>query len=124
MALKKRKPGLIVKKAEQRLKGMKKIDSNYKLEIDYGGPQNPLSSKEVKQQIHICLDSNKVYNEALIIADEKAAILKEAEDKLGEMYSRILSGCVSKFGSDALEVSLLGGTRKSERKKMEKKKKE
>jgi|WetSurMetagenome_2_1015567.scaffolds.fasta_scaffold1523117_1 hypothetical protein len=121
MSLKKRKPGSIVRKAEQRLKGMLRIDKNYSSTIDYGGPVNPLSSKEVKEQIRICRKSNIDYNEALKTADEKAELLKEAESELTEMYSRILSGCVSKFGSDATEVSLLGGTRKSERKKMKRK---
>jgi uncharacterized protein YpbB len=116
MALKKRKPGSIVRKTEQRLKGMLKIDKNYNSAIDYGGPINPLSSNEVKQQIKHCLETNKQYNEALRIADEKVSLLKEAEEKLAEMYSRILSGCVSKFGIDATEITLLGGTRKSERK--------
>jgi hypothetical protein len=117
MPLKKRKPGSIVGKAEQRLKGMENIDGNYESPIDYGGPSEPLTSGEVKKQILLCIKSNTEYNEALIIADEKALLLKEAENKLAEMYSRILSGCVSKFGSDAEEVSMLGGTRKSERKK-------
>jgi hypothetical protein len=117
MPLKKRKPGGIVRKAEQRLQGMEKIDCNYESPIDYGGPSNPLTSAEVKKQILLCNKYNTDYNEALIIADEKALLLKEAESKLGDMYSRILSGCVSKFGSDAEEVSMLGGTRKSERKK-------
>ena len=85
--------------------------------IDYGGPINTLSSNEVKQQIQHCLETNKQYNEALRIADEKVSLLKDAEEKLAEMYSRILSGCVSKFGIDAPEITLLGGTRKSERKK-------
>ncbi len=49
-------------------------------------------------------------------ADEKAFIVKQEEKKLTEMYSRILSGCVSKFGVDAEEVTLLGGTRLSNRK--------
>ena len=116
MELKKRKPGMIVRKTEKRLKGMVKIDKNFKTIIDYGGPLFPLSSKEVKEQIQKCLDTNKEYNKALIIADTKASLLNEAEEKLTEMYSRVLSGCVSKFGADAEEVTLLGGTRKSERK--------
>ncbi|HEY5123121.1 MAG TPA: hypothetical protein VIK14_05245 [Ignavibacteria bacterium] len=121
MALKKRKPGSIVVKAETRLKGMEKIDKNYFSVIDYGGPTNPLSSKEVKTQIQYCLEMNKQYNDALKIADVKVELLKEAETKLAEMYSRILSGCVSKFGIDAPEITLLGGTRKSERKNYMKK---
>ena len=120
MALKRRKPGSIIRKTEKRLRGMKKIDGNYNTIIDYGGPNAPLSSKEVKQQIQLCLETNKQYNEALSIADEKVELLKDAESKLTEMYSRVLSGCVSKFGIDAPEITLLGGTRKSERKKNKK----
>jgi len=121
MPLKKRKPGLIVKKAEKRLKGMKRIDSNYKSVIDYGGPDNPLSSKDIKAHIDKCIELNFKYNEALRIANERASMLKEAELLLSDMYSRILPGCVSKFGSDAPEIKILGGTRKSERKKSKRK---
>jgi hypothetical protein len=117
MPLKKRKPGLIVKKAEKRLKGMKKIDSNYKSVIDYGGPNNSLSSIDIKTQIKRCIEINSEYNEALRVANERASILKEEEARLGDMYSRVLPGCISKFGSDAPEIKILGGTRKSERKK-------
>lgn len=122
MALKKRKPGLIVRKAEQRLKGMTKIDSLHKKIINYGGFSSSLSSKELKNQINLCKSYNSDYNEALQTADEKSAILKESESKLTEMYSRILSGCISVFGGDAQEISLLGGTRKSDRKKSKRKK--
>jgi hypothetical protein len=123
MALKKRKPGLIVEKAEERLKGMRIINSNYDSVIDYGGSTNPLSSNEIELQIKKCVELNSKYNEALNIADECASALKESESLLADMYSRILPGCVSKFGSDAPEISVLGGTRKSERKKPEKKNK-
>jgi hypothetical protein len=117
MALKKRKPGLIVNKAEKRLSGMKKIDLNYKSVVDFGGPNNPLSSKDMKNQIKRCIEINDEYNEALRIANERASILKEEESRLGDMYSRVLPGCISRFGSDASEIKVLGGTRKSERKK-------
>jgi hypothetical protein len=117
MPLRKRKPGLIVEKTEQRLKGMLIIDKNYNAVIDYGSMQSPLSSIDVKQQIVACIEHNNKYNDALIIADVQSALLKEAESNLADMYSRILSGCVSKFGNDAPELSILGGTRKSERKR-------
>lgn len=117
MSLKKRKPGLIVRKAEKRLNGMKKIDKNYHSEINYGGPNNPLSSSDVKNQIRKCKELNIYYNEALRLADERALNLKKEELTLSDMYSRVLPGCISRFGNDAIEVSLLGGTRKSERKK-------
>ncbi len=59
MALKRRKPGSIIRKTEKRLRGMKKIDGNYNTIIDYGGPNAPLSSKEVKQQIQLCLETKQ-----------------------------------------------------------------
>ncbi len=117
MPIKKRKPGLIVAKAEERLKGMKTINSNFDSIIDFGGDKNHLSSNEFEIQIKKCIALNSLYNEALIIADERASVLKEEESLLTDMYSRILPGCVSKFGNDATEITILGGTRKSERKK-------
>lgn len=114
--MKRRKPGSIVNKAEQRHQGMKLIDSNYKRIIDFGGNTHPLTSVVMKNQIEKCITANEEYNESLKAADERAMIVKTEEKKLTEMYSRVLSGCVSKFGVDAKEVSLLGGTRLSERK--------
>jgi hypothetical protein len=117
MPLKKRKPGMIVTKAEQRFKGMVIIDKNYNSPVDYGGFKNTLTSKVFKTQIELCVQMNTEYNEALKTADTKSENLKQAEASLADMYARVLSGCVGKFGSDAAEISLLGGTRKSERKK-------
>jgi hypothetical protein len=122
MPFKSRKPGSIIRKAEDRLAGMKIIDKKYKSLIDYGGPQSPLKSADIEDQIKLSIDSNDLYNESLKHADIKAGILKSAESKLADMYSRVLSGCVGRFGSDSEEISLLGGTRKSERKKSKRKK--
>ena len=121
--MKTRKPGLIVSKSELRLKGMQKVDSGYKNGIDYGGFDCKLSSLDFKKQINLCKQLNESYNDTLKLADEKALSIKKEEQKLSDMYARILSGCVSKFGSDAPEITLLGGTRKSERKKADKKSK-
>lgn len=120
--MKTRKPGLIVRKSELRLKGMQKVDSGCKSVIDYGGLDCKLSSNDFKNQITLCKQLNESYNESLKLADEKSFLIKQAEQKLSDMYARVLSGCVSKFGSDAPEITLLGGTRKSERKKVVRKK--
>ena len=121
--MKKRKPGLIVMKADLRYRGMKKIDIKNKDLINYGGRDNSLSSEDFKVQIALCRQNNEEYNKALVTADEKSAKLKSSETKLADMYSRVLLGCISKFGSDAMEVTMLGGTRKSERKRPVRKKK-
>jgi len=120
--MKTREPGMIVIKCEQRLKGMRKVDSKYNSLIDYGGFDFKLSALDFKNQITLCKQLNGSYNETLKLADIKALSLKQAEQKLSDMYARVLSGCVSKFGSDAPELTLLGGTRKSERKKAVRKK--
>ena len=122
--MKTRKPGMIVRKSEQRLKGMRKVDSKYNSLIDYGGFDFKLSVLDFKNQIALCKQLNESYNDTLKLADIKALSLKQEEQKLSDMYARVLSGCVSKFGSDAPELTLLGGTRKSERKKSVRKKKQ
>jgi hypothetical protein len=120
--MKTRKPGLIVRKSEIRLRGMKKIDSSHKNIIDYGGFDCKLSSNDFETVINMCKQLNESYNDTLKLADKKALSIKLEEQKLSDMYARILSGCVSKFGSDAPEIKLLGGTRKSERKRHNRKK--
>ena len=118
--MKRRRPGLIVTKSEQRLKAMRTVDNNCKRIIDYGGNTHPLTSIVVAEQIDKCITANDMYNDSLKAADERALIVKEEEKILTEMYSRILSGCVSKFGVDAEEVSILGGTRLSEKEQIKK----
>ena len=117
MALKKRKSAPIVKKAKERLKGMMSIDIKHKRVIDYGGYSKPLTSNDIKKQIKLCVYTNSEYNKSLAIANEKSIILKTSEKELSDMYSRILSGCFGIFGGDAEEITLLGGTRRSERKR-------
>ena len=117
MPLKKRKPASIVKKAKKRLKGMLTIDKKYKRVINYGGYSNSLTSNDIKEQIKLCVNANSEYNKSLLIANEKSIILRTSEKELNDMYSRILSGCFGIFGGDAEEIALLGGTRRSQRKR-------
>ncbi len=123
MPLKKRKPGLIILKSKKRLKGMKYVDTNHKHILNYGSTDSPVTSTIVEELVNRCIELNNEYNLALSMADDRSANLKEAERQLTDLYSRILPGCISIFGNDAKELALLGGTRKSERKRPKKRKK-
>jgi hypothetical protein len=57
------------------------------------------------------------YNTKLEEADLIGNTIAESETVLSDMYTAILSGAKSRFGLDSDEVKILGGTRKSGRKK-------
>ena len=119
MALRKRKPSTRITKAEIRLEAMEKMDIQQGKIINYGGEQNPVTREEMKNQIEVCKMLINDYNNALEIADKRAEELRKAEEVLGELFTRVLAGGKSIFGVDSDEVTLLGGTKKSERKKSE-----
>ncbi len=49
-------------------------------------------------------------------ADAQSNSLKEMERTISKIGVTILKGVVSKFGADADEVEMVGGTRRSDRK--------
>lgn len=115
MALRKRGTSAKVIKAEKRLEAMKGIVAAQGKTINYGGEQNPLSETEMTRTIEECTVLINEYNQLLELADAKAVQIKQAEEKLGDLYTRVLAGAKSIFGVDSDEVSALGGTKKSER---------
>ena len=117
MALRKRNPSSKVTKAETRLEAMKKMDTQHERIINYGGEQNPLTTTEMSTQIEECRMLINEYNKILEKADRKSGEIKQAEEKLGNLFTRVLAGGKSIFGVDSDEVAALGGTKKSERKK-------
>jgi len=122
MALRKRKPSLKIQKAEKRFNAMENIDEQSGMTVNYGGEQNPLTKTEMGTHIELIKQMIEEYNEILIGADRKSNEIRNAEEKLGEMYTRVLAGGVSIFGVDSNEIEELGGTRKSERKNSTKEK--
>jgi hypothetical protein len=120
MALRKRGTSAKVIKAEKRLEAMKGINAAQGKSINYGGEQNPLSESEMRNSIDECLMLINEYNHLLELADAKAVQIKQAEEKLGDYYTRVLAGAKSIFGVDSDEVSALGGTKKSERRSFRK----
>jgi len=96
---------------------MVKIDLQNSRTINYGGETNPLTSSEMQDQINECKMLVNEYNCILAEADKRATEINSAETKLGDMFTRVLAGGKSIFGVDSNEVTELGGTKKSERKK-------
>lgn len=117
MALRKRNPSSKVKKAETRLEAMKQLNTKHEKNINYGGEQNPLTTTEMISQIDECRMLVNEYNYILELADTKSAEINAAEQKLGELYTRVLAGAKSIYGVDSDEVKELGGTKRSERRK-------
>ena len=124
MALRKRKPSQKIQKAEKRFNAMEDIDEKSGRIVNYGGEQNPLTKTEMGKHIELIKQMIEEYNEILIEADRKSNEIRNAEEELGEMYTRVLAGGVSIFGVDSNEIEELGGTRKSDRKNSNKEKKQ
>lgn len=117
MALRRRNPSAKVTKALRRLEAMRIIDERNNRQINYGGENNPLTSSEMSRQIEECRKLISEYNNMVEIVDGKSAAIRKEEERLGDMFTRVLAGGRSIFGVDSNEVEELGGTKKSERKK-------
>jgi len=120
MALRKRIISLKINKAIERHSAMVSIDNHYGKTINYDGELNPLTEKDISNQIEICNKLIEEYNNILGAADKKSKELNNAEEILSDMYTRVLAGSKSIFGVDSNEVKELGGTKKSERKHFKK----
>lgn len=118
MALRKRNPSSKVTKAEKRLEAMNELDLKHEKSVNYGGENNPLSTTEMRTQINECRMLINEYNYILEMADKKSSEIRISEEKLGDQFTRVLAGAKSIFGVDSDEVEALGGTKKSERKKI------
>lgn len=121
MALRKRNPSSRVTKAEIRLAAMNELDRKHEKTINYGGEQNPLTTTELGTQIEECRMLVNEYNYILEMADKKSIEIRTSEEKLGDQFTRVLAGAKSIFGVDSDEVEALGGTKKSERKQLQRK---
>jgi hypothetical protein len=111
----------VATKADNRYSGMQVVDANQKLVINYGTESNPLSVTEMKVKMDELETKRVEYNKGLKRSDELANEYEALENELNEMCTKVLSGALSKFGSDSDEYEQLGGTRKSDRKKTSKK---
>ncbi len=116
MAFRNRRPGVVVDKASVRLDGMKQIDAALMTVVNYGSIANILTKTEVENQITGIMTLISDYNQLLETATTKLNTLKQKEQELQRMYTRVLKGAIAQFGVDSSEVEVLGGTRLSERK--------
>jgi hypothetical protein len=117
MGYQKSKETRIVTNARKRMAGMDKIDEQQGSEVEYGSTTNPCNKTLVKAKILSYDDVQTKLNAKLSEADEIRNTLIAVEKEIESLYKRTLTGAISKFGEDSSEVEMLGGTRKSERKR-------
>ena len=117
MALRKRKTSRSIERAKNRLAAVEQIDIKHNTLIEYSGGNNLLTKKEFTVKIQECENLINNYNSKLEEADLIGNEITESESELSDMYTAILAGAKSRFGLDSDEVKMLGGTRKSERKR-------
>jgi hypothetical protein len=104
----------VVDTARQRLSGLKGITTPITF-----GPNLTATIYEAK--IDAVAAQLNAYNQKIAELDQAQNDLKAAEAELNDLNRRILSAGEAQFGPDSSEYEMLGGTRKSERKKPTKK---
>lgn len=105
-----KKTSKVIESAKTRLASLKSIDSN----LDLG---NGVTVEVFEQIVSKGETSLETYNTRLSLADEGQAIFEADEKDIAEFSERILLAVAVKFGKDSLEYEKAGGTRKSERKR-------
>ncbi|HKC62995.1 MAG TPA: hypothetical protein VKB86_05130 [Pyrinomonadaceae bacterium] len=115
MALRKRK-SKILDDAEMRANNLEAIDPN----LDLGGG---LTLAKFKQAIADGRAKLNTYNQTLSLADQQGNDVGAAEKVVGDYSKRMLAGIGATRGTDSSEYEMAGGTRDSERKKSDNKKK-
>ena len=106
--LKKTSPVLEV--TRERLNGLKSIKEPVNL-----GPQLTVEHYEAKaESVTARLEA---YNRALATADQLQNEYEQEEKELNELNRRYLSAVEAHYGPDSSEYEMVGGTRKSERKR-------
>jgi hypothetical protein len=106
--LKKTSP--VLETASQRLAGLKSFR-----EPPNFGPNLTIEGYETKQNaVRAKLEA---YNQSLAMSDQLLNEFQTEEAELNELNRRILSAGEAHYGPDSSEYEMLGGTRKSERKR-------
>jgi|ERR1041385_2148403 hypothetical protein len=105
-----RKTSAPLETARNRLSGLKSITPAADL-----GPQLTIPAYEGK--INAFAGKLDAYNQALAALDNMLNDLESAEAELNDWNRRYLSATEAHYGPDSTEYEMVGGTRKSERKK-------
>lgn len=110
MARTKKAASAKVEAAQKRLSGMRSIDSA----LDLGEGVSVLT---VEASIKSVMNLISEYNTMLSAVDAKANEIDEQIKAMNALSERALKGTGFKFGYDSSEYEMVGGTRKSERKR-------
>ena len=110
MARTKKVAGAKLEAAQKRLAGMKSIDS--KLDLGEG-----VSVATIEAAIGAVTTAISEYNVMLSAVDAKANEIDAQIKAMNALSERALKGTGFKFGFDSNEYEMVGGTRKSERKR-------
>jgi hypothetical protein len=102
--------------ARERLAGLKK----FRTPPDFGPA---LSVEAFEAEINGYATDEESYNQDLAALDDKANRLDARESALKDLHVRMLAAVKAQFGPDSSEVELIGGVRRSDRKKPVRKKK-
>ena len=100
---------------------MQQIDADKGRVIDYGDVGSPLTSATFEAQIEKCELEVTEHNQLLEQADGKGNDIESDEQKLKEQFASVLGAAPGKFGADSNELEMLGGTRRSERRRPKRK---
>ncbi len=96
--------------ARQRLAGLKKISPKPTFAA-------PLSEEAFEAEIEGFSADQNAYNGEVAALDEKTNRLDVRERLLDDFNQRILAGIRSQYGPDSNELELVGGVRRSDRKR-------
>ena len=96
--------------ARRRLAGLKKI-------LPKPTFAAPLSEEAFEAEIEGFSDDQNAYNGEVAALDEKTNRLEARERLLDDFNQRILAGIRSQYGPDSNELELVGGVRRSDRKR-------
>ncbi|MDX6557949.1 MAG: hypothetical protein QOF72_998 [Blastocatellia bacterium] len=106
--LKKTSP--VLETANQRLAAMKSFKTAPNFGPNLTVPNYEAKSKSVSDKL-------EAYNRSLDVSDQLQNEFQAEEAELNDLNRRILSAGEATYGPDSSEYELLGGTRKSERKR-------
>lgn len=100
----------VLQTARERLAGLKKFPA-----VADFGPALTVAAYETEINGYAADETS--YNQDLAALDDKQNRLDARQDGLNDLNQRIQAAVKAQFGSDSSEFELVGGTRRSERKK-------
>ncbi len=99
-----------VQTAQQRVNGMVSVDER----LDLG---SGVSVETLTASVTAVTNAISEYNTMLAQVDEKSNEIEALIERMNDLATRSLKGAEFKFGCDSNEFEMIGGTRKSDRKR-------